>query len=219
MLWERGCFFKYMPVYSIIFSVIEAYSHMLRNFKAIFRLIQAYLAPFVILTYSQSCYIFWALAYLGPEAYLKHCETLTRYIQNPAVWHYSAIFRTLHKKKPGIFEILEYLQTLHSCIPTYTQNPVIFPVDIYLLKVNSRNTRTKVWNMFKVNNKATKTTAPRFGGFIVNFEHILHLCSSVSIVNFEHVIADQVNESLRIFITLKYWKPDAYSEPLSFLQI
>ena len=29
----------------------------------------------------------------------------------------------------------------------------------------------------------------RFGGFIVNFEHISHLCSSVSIVNFEHVIA------------------------------
>ena len=30
----------------------------------------------------------------------------------------------------------------------------------------------------------------RFGGFIVNFEHISHLCSTVSIVNFEHVIAD-----------------------------
>ena len=44
--------------------------------------------------------------------------------------------------------------------------------------------------MFKVNSKATKTTAwGRFGGFIVNFEHISHLCSSVSIVNFEHVIA------------------------------
>ena len=42
--------------------------------------------------------------------------------------------------------------------------------------------------MFKVNNKATKTTR-RFGGFIVNFEHISRLCSSVSIVNSEHVIA------------------------------
>ena len=42
--------------------------------------------------------------------------------------------------------------------------------------------------MFKVNNKATKTTPwRRFGGFIVNFEHTSHLCSSVSIVNFEHV--------------------------------
>ena len=29
---------------------------------------------------------------------------------------------------------------------------------IYLLKVNNRNTKKKVWNMFKVNNKATKTT-------------------------------------------------------------
>ena len=29
----------------------------------------------------------------------------------------------------------------------------------------------------------------RFGVFIVAFEHISHLCSSVSIVNFEHVIA------------------------------
>ena len=46
--------------------------------------------------------------------------------------------------------------------------------------------------MFKVNNKATKTTR-RFGGFVVNFEHISRLCSSVSIVNFEHVIADSVN--------------------------
>ena len=30
----------------------------------------------------------------------------------------------------------------------------------------------------------------RFGGFIVNFEHISYLCSSVSIVNFEHVTAN-----------------------------
>ena len=33
-----------------------------------------------------------------------------------------------------------------------------FSAGIYLLRVNYRNTRTKVWNMFKVNNKATKTT-------------------------------------------------------------
>ena len=43
--------------------------------------------------------------------------------------------------------------------------------------------------MFKVNNKATKTRRRRFGGFIVNFEHISHLCSSVSTVNFEQVNA------------------------------
>ena len=33
----------------------------------------------------------------------------------------------------------------------------------------------------------------RFGVFIVNFEHISHLYSRVSIVNFEHVIAGWVN--------------------------
>ena len=36
--------------------------------------------------------------------------------------------------------------------------------------------------MFKYNNKATKNDA-------INFEHISHLCSSVSIVNFEQVNA------------------------------
>ena len=33
----------------------------------------------------------------------------------------------------------------------------LIPVGIYLLKVSSRKTRTKVWNMFKVNNKDAKT--------------------------------------------------------------
>ena len=39
--------------------------------------------------------------------------------------------------------------------------------------------------MSRVNNKDTKTTWRRFGVFFVNSEHISHLCSSVSIVNFE----------------------------------
>ena len=34
-----------------------------------------------------------------------------------------------------------------------------------------------------------KPIANRFGGFIVNFEHISHLYSSVCIVNFEQVNA------------------------------
>ena len=52
-----------------------------------------------------------------------------------------------------------------------------------MFKVNDRYNRTRVWNMFKVNNKDTKTTS----AFVVNFEHISHLCSRVSIVNFEQV--------------------------------
>ena len=44
--------------------------------------------------------------------------------------------------------------------------------------------------MFKVNNKATKTTPwLRLGSFIVNFEHISSPCSSACIVNFEQVNA------------------------------
>ena len=46
-----------------------------------------------------------------------------------------------------------------------------------------------------------------FGGFIVNFEHISHLCSSVSIVNFEQVNAG--------------WDKDVYAivSDVAFLEI
>ena len=41
----------------------------------------------------------------------------------------------------------------------------------------------------KLTIKTPKRRRRRFGVFIVNFEHISHLCSSVSIVNFERVNA------------------------------
>ena len=45
----------------------------------------------------------------------------------------------------------------------------------YMFKGNSRNTRSR-WNMFKVNNKDTRTTpVASFWCFIVNFGHISHL--------------------------------------------
>ena len=44
--------------------------------------------------------------------------------------------------------------------------------------------------MFKVDTKTTQWR--RFGVFIVNFEHISHLCSSASVIDFEHVIAGWV---------------------------
>ena len=46
-----------------------------------------------------------------------------------------------------------------------------FPVGIYLLKVNNINTRTKVWNMFKANNKDTKTTSMVSLLLILNIFH------------------------------------------------
>ena len=49
--------------------------------------------------------------------------------------------------------------------------------------------------MFKVNNKDTKRRHWRgFGFFIVNFEHISHLFSSVSIVNFEQINNDWIRK-------------------------
>ena len=48
-----------------------------------------------------------------------------------------------------------------------------------------------------------KVRRRRFGGFIVNFEHISHLCSSVSIVNFEHVIADWVLTSKKDVLRIR----------------
>ena len=41
----------------------------------------------------------------------------------------------------------------------------------------------------KLTIKPPKRRRRRFGGFIVNFEHISQLCSSVFNVNFEHVIS------------------------------
>ena len=56
----------------------------------------------------------------------------------------------------------------------------------------------------------------RFGVFIVNFEHILHLSSSVSIVNFEYVIAGwvvmiikkmpYVDKSIKIMLLNVIWR-------------
>ena len=68
-----------------------------------------------------------------------------------------------------------------------TQDGYIYPAGIYLLKVNNRNTRTKVRIMLKVKDANGVVLV-----FTVNFEHISHLCSSVSIVNFEHAIAGWV---------------------------
>ena len=67
------------------------------------------------------------------------------------------------------------------------------PVDIYLLKVNYRNTRTRCKICSKLIIKTPERRWRRSGIFIVNFEHFT-LCSSVSTVNVEHVNADWVGK-------------------------
>ena len=56
-------------------------------------------------------------------------------------------------------------------------------------------------NMFNVNNKDTGTTqvASFWHVFIVNFEHISDLVSSVSIVNPKHVIAGARTQGVTVF--------------------
>ena len=54
----------------------------------------------------------------------------------------------------------------------------------YLLKVIGRNTRKRREICSKL---TTKTPERHSGVIIVNFEHTLHLLSSVSIVDFKHV--------------------------------
>ena len=69
--------------------------------------------------------------------------------------------------------------------------------------------------MFKVNNKDTKTTPASFMVnvycyrllllfivFIVNFKHISHLYSSVSIVNFEQVSPGWVILTFCVFVAI-----------------
>ena len=51
------CYFMHMPVCSMVFSIIKAYSCILRHYYGIFRLFQTYSAPCVTLAYSQPCHV------------------------------------------------------------------------------------------------------------------------------------------------------------------
>ena len=98
-----------ISVYSGIFKRIQPYSALLRHidarsiieeYSSLFRHIQNPVQPSRV----HNLAIFRSLAYLKPEAYSKPWETLTKYIQNPAIVRtiysciiqpYSGIFKTL----------------------------------------------------------------------------------------------------------------------------
>ena len=64
------------------------------------------------------------------------------------------------------------------------------PANIYLSKVNNKNTRKSCKICSKLAIKITERHEWRRSGvFTFHFEHISHLFSSVPIVNFEQVIA------------------------------
>ena len=125
--------FSYLPAYSVIFSVIEVYSCILRHYSGIHSFIQAYSVPCVTPCIFTNFPYSVLIAYSEPEPYLKPCERLAKHIQNPAIGHYSAIFshiqnliQRLQMQKPDILRILEYSESFHNCILMHIQSPVIF---------------------------------------------------------------------------------------------
>ena len=119
---------RYIQSYSSLLRHIHTSWEIIKACSGLFRHIQHQVSP----SHIHNLAIFWALAYLQPEAYFKPCETLTSHIQNPVIGHYSAILRHIQNlvqhftHKHGILGILEYSEPFHNCIPTNIQNPVIF---------------------------------------------------------------------------------------------
>ena len=71
----------------------------------------------------------------------------------------------------------------------HRKTPVI-QTGIYLLKVNTRNTRARFETSSKLPIKTPERHWRHYGVFIVNSEHISFTpCSNISNVNFEHVNA------------------------------
>ena len=115
--------------YSVLLRHIHTYWDIIKPHSGLFRHIQH---P-VYTPHIPSLALFWVLAYLEPETYLKPCEMLNRHIQNPAIGYYSVIFRhfqnlvqCLQMQKPGILQILEFSEPFHNCIPIHIQNTLIF---------------------------------------------------------------------------------------------
>ena len=115
---QHSVFFIYMPAYSINFSIIEAYSHILRHYEGIFRLIQVYSAPCVAIAYFQPWHVLsptifrtrglFKILWNVDKAYSEPClRALFSHIQT-----YSELCRTLvypetwHTQNPGIFRTL-----------------------------------------------------------------------------------------------------------------
>ena len=81
----------------------------------------------------------------------------------------------------------------HNLIPTrYRSNPCSQPAfTCSKLTIEALGQRCEICSKLTVKTPKQRQWH-RFDVFVVNFEHISHLCSSVSIVNFKHVIASWV---------------------------
>ena len=106
--------------------------------------------------------------------------------------HYKQVTENVYWEYDSKSETLN--NHLYTVIGLHTENKN--PANIYLFKVNNRNTRKRCEMCSKLPIKTPgRRQWHRSGVSIVNFEHISHLFSSVSIVDFE-----QVNVSWESFL-------------------
>ena len=104
-------------------------------------------------------------------------------------------------KGNGSFLILSNALNITSKIWWQTFNGIslqkisFYRTNIYLFKVNNRNTRKRCNTCSKLTTKtAERRQWPRSSAFIVNFEHISHLFLLLSIVDFQQVNVSWVRE-------------------------
>ena len=120
-----------MRAYSIILSIIKAYSHISRHIPAFSVIFSTLCKPHIFATLP----LFRALACSEFKTNLKaYSRGLFKTERWPKIFrrHYSAIFRhfqnleqPLHMQKPDILRILEYSEP-YNCILAYVQSPVVF---------------------------------------------------------------------------------------------
>ena len=81
------------------------------------------------------------------------------------------------------------------------------PANIYLFKVNNKNTSKEVWNMFKVYNKNRTTSSTSFWWFYCKLWTYFTPFSSVFIVEFDqvHVTWEDFRQCWAIF-KIKFFK-------------
>ena len=92
-------------------------------------------------------------------------------------------FNTSNWKRPQVICLKKIKSSVRK--PTY-------PVDIYSFGISNRNTRTRCLICSKLITKQPERRQWRF--FIVNLWTYLTSCSSVSMLNSEHVIASWIKE-------------------------
>ena len=151
-----------MLAYSIIFSVIKTYSDILRHYWSIFRHIQAYSAPCVILAYSQLCHILnpdifrtgglfkilWNVdqAYSGPctKGILQAYLDIFRILGNAYIRRTLAYLESWNIQNPSVIESRRIFRTL-----SFFENLRIFRTLTYLIPTRiEKRLKDLRWSFF-----------------------------------------------------------------------